>query len=148
MPVLITDYQAVVETFLPSENRNLRHRIVRKGEFLNRFPSDKMFLDNYFQNFWCTRVIPRPLGVNHGDGTLSADAKAVRFGAINQRVRADQVQFFQPFFEKFPGLKALLFWRAFSLGRVRAEENMPAIFFEAERFHELIQFVHGSGGRM
>ena len=65
--------------------------ILREEIFGNDFAVDEMFLDDAFQNGGRTGVVPGSFGINDGDWTICANAKAIDFAAINQRMRSDEI---------------------------------------------------------
>jgi hypothetical protein len=85
-------------------------------------------------------VIPRTLGIDDGDGAAGADAQAIRLRPVNQRIRADEVQFLEAHLEKIPRGERLFARAAFGVRGVHAKEDMPAKFFEAERFNGGLEF--------
>ena len=72
--------------------------VLRKGKFRNDFPANEMFLNNALQNGGRTRPVPDAVGINDRDGTLGANAQAIGFGAIDERMWADEFQFLQTIF--------------------------------------------------
>ena len=100
-----------------------------------------MFTDDAFQNFRRATVIPDAFGIDDGDRAARADAQATRLGAIDERLRADQVQLFEARFQKFPRRKGLFARTAFGFVRVHTEENVAAEFFEAERRDGGLKFI-------
>ena len=91
-----------------------------------------MFLDNSLQDSRGAGVIPDGLRVNDRDWALLADSQAIGFRAIDQRLRPNQVQLFEPALQILPGFQALDLGRAFGFRLISAEENMAAIFLQAE----------------
>ena len=101
---------------------------------------EEVALDDLLQHFGSAGVIPRAFGVNDGDRALDADAQAIDFAAIDQRVRADELQLLEAVLQEFPAFAGLFARRAFRFGLIRAEENVAAIFFEAEGFGRFREF--------
>ena len=117
-----------------------------KSEFFNNSPVNQMFLYDSLNHFRRAGMIPDAFGINHGDRPLRADAQAIRFGAINQRLRLGKIQFFEPPLQVIPRFKPLLFRRALRLSLVRTKKNVPPIFFQAVSLGGLLQFrrcAHG-----
>ncbi len=79
-------------------------------------------------------MVPHAFRINQRYWTPNADPQAISLGPINQRFRADQVQFLEPAFEVFPRFEAPRFWSAFRLGLIRAQKNMAPVFLQAESF--------------
>lgn len=92
-----------------------------------------MFLDDAFQHDRGTVVIPRAFGIDDGDGPAHANAQATGFGAIDQRLRADETKFFQPTFQKIPRGQCLFARTAFGFTGIGAKKDVAAKCFEAER---------------
>ena len=86
----------------------------------NRFSADQMLADDALQNLRRAAMIPHAFGINDGDGAARADAQAARLGAIDQRLRADEVQFLQARLQKIPRCERLFARAAFRLVRVHA----------------------------
>ena len=93
-----------------------------------------MFLDDALENYRRAGVIPDAIRVNDRDRPAQADAQAVDLAAINERLRADEMELLEACLEEFPRSQRLLARRAFRLGLVRAEEDMTGLLREAERF--------------
>lgn len=72
--------------------------VFREDVFGNNFAFDEMLLDDAFQNGRRTRMIPDSFRINDGDWPIGADAKAIHFAAINQRMRSHQIQFLESLF--------------------------------------------------
>ena len=103
-----------------------------------------MFLNDPFQHRRRARVIPDTFRINHRDGTVGANPEAVDLAAIHQRFGADELQFLESPFQILPGLQPLFFGRAIRLRLIGAEQDVPRIFFEAQRHLRAVEFVvHG-----
>ena len=102
--------------------------------FLDDSSLDQMLLDDPFEDSRRAGMIPDCLRVYHCDRALNADPQAVRFGPINQRVGADELEFFQPFLQIFPRLQTFLFRSAIRLRLVGAQKNVTPIFLQSQRF--------------
>ena len=65
--------------------RDLRsgQRIHRKDEFLDRLAADEVLLQDAFEDLGSSRVIPNAVGIDHGDGSVLADAQAVCLSPID-----------------------------------------------------------------
>src|ERR1019366_7024708 len=112
---------------------------MRKGKLPDNFPADQVLLDDAFQHFRRAGVIPDAFGINDCDWPAHADAQAVGLGAINQRLRAGEIQFPEPPFQKFPGGQSVLLRATFRLGLVGTKKNVAPEFFDAERFNGGLQ---------
>src|SRR5687767_4869562 len=77
-------------------------------------------------------MVPDGLGIDHGDRPVGAGAQAIDFAAVNQRIRAGELKFFEALFEEFPGLQGDFPRRAFWLRLIGTEKNVAFVFFEAE----------------
>jgi hypothetical protein len=119
--------------------------IFREGILLDGFSVDEMLLDDAFEHFGRARVIPNAFRIDDGDRSLCADAEAIDFASIDQRLRANEVQFLEPLFQVVPRLQAALLRRAFGLGLVGAQENVPPVLFQTERLGEVMQFARHAG---
>ena len=109
--------------------------IFGKGKFFDDFPAEQVFLNDALQHFRRAGVIPDAFGINDRDGPAYTDTQAVGLGAINQRLRAGEIQFLEPPFQKFPRGQTGLARTAFRLGRVGAKKNVAPEFFNPERFN-------------
>ena len=92
-------------------------------------------MDDAFQHFRGAGVIPDAFGIDEGDRPAHANTQAIRFRAVNERLRSDQVQLGEPALQKFPGGQGFFARTAFGIGRVGAEKNMAAEFFHTKLFH-------------
>ena len=104
-----------------------------------------MFLNNAFQHGRRAGVIPDAFRINHCDGAVRADAKAICLGAVNQRVWANKIQFLKAAFQIFPRLKTLFLRGAVRLGLVRAQKNVPPVLLQTQRFDNVVQFIRHAG---
>ena len=87
-----------------------------------------MLLNDAFQDGRRAGAVPDAIGIDDGDGALEADAEAVGFRAVNQRLGAGEVKFFQTALQIFPGFQTLLFGAAFWVSLVGAEEDVAFEF--------------------
>jgi hypothetical protein len=94
--------------------------VLRERKFPDNPSADQMLLNNSLQDFRGARVVPDGFGIDDRDRAMRADSKAIRLGAINQRVRSNQVQFFQAFLQKLPRFESFFFRSAFGFGLIRA----------------------------
>ena len=78
-----------------------------------------MFLDDPFQYFGGAGMIPRPVRVDHCNGPVTADAKAVGFGAIDL-ARCIETEFLQASLQVLPRFQAGLFGAALGNGLIAA----------------------------
>ena len=102
-----------------------------------------MLLDNPFQNRWRTRMVPHAFRINDRNRPAQADTKTIRLGAINQWLRADEVQLLQPPFEEFPRLQPNLFRRALRFCLLGAKKNMAPVLFQPQRLDHRLQLLIG-----
>ena len=63
---------------------------------------DQMFLDDAFEHFRRARVVPDAFRIDHRDRAGGADLEAVRLGARDQGLRADETELFEAALEEFP----------------------------------------------
>ena len=77
-------------------------RIPCEGVVLHDFASHQMLLDNALKHLGCARVIPNPFRIHDRDRPLCADAQAIDFAPIDQRLGSAEVQFLQPPFQILP----------------------------------------------
>jgi len=89
-------------------------------------------MDDAFEHFGGAIAVPDAFGINDCDRAVLANAEAVSFGPVDERLWADEIEFFEPAFEEFPGLEPLRFGTALGLGLIGAEKDMALIFGEAE----------------
>src|SRR6266496_4386024 len=80
----------------------LAGRVDGEDKFPHRFPVDEMALDDLLQDLRGAGVIPDSVGIDHGNWAVRADAQAIDLAAINQRLRAHQLELLQARLEKFP----------------------------------------------
>jgi hypothetical protein len=117
-------------------------RIPGEHVFFDNLPANEMPLNDFLKNFRCAGVVPHALRVNDGDWTIRADAKAVGFGAIDERFRAGELQFLEPAFQVFPRAKAFLSFAALRFALVGAKEDMALVLLDTEFFYEFPQVAH------
>src|ERR1700691_588955 len=98
-----------------------------------------MLLDNSLDDFCRGRAIPGSLGINHRDGTLLADAQAIRLGAVNTVAAGQQVQLRQSAFQILPRFETHFFRRAFGLGLVAAQEDVAADVADLQALGDLYE---------
>ena len=70
-------------------------------EFCDRNSADQMLINDPLKCRWSTRVIPDTVRVDDSNGTILADAKAVRLGAVDLSVLRE-IEFGKAFLEIFP----------------------------------------------
>ena len=119
----------------------LAHRIFCKSKLCDRFSADEMFLNDTLQNRRGAGMIPDTFGIYDGDGAARADAQATGLAAVNERLRANELEFLEPLFQKIPGSERRLPRRTFGFGGIHAEKDVAPVFFQAERFNGALQFV-------
>jgi hypothetical protein len=61
-----------------------------------------MILENSFKHLRRAGVIPNTFGINDRNRAVDANAQAISFGSINQRLGSDEVQFFKSALEVLP----------------------------------------------
>jgi len=83
-----------------------------------------MVLDDLFENFGGTGVVPHFVGINDGNGTIFTNAQAIGFGAEDASPLA-KTQLFETAFEEVPGGKTGFFRTTFGFGLIAAEKNVP-----------------------
>lgn len=93
-----------------------------------------MLLDDPFKDSRRARMIPDGFRVYDGNRTMNADTQAIRFGAINQRVWADEMEFFQALLQILPRLQTFLFRSAVRFRLIGAQKNMTPVFFQSQCF--------------
>jgi hypothetical protein len=125
MPFSIWGRQGALEECL------IRHNLV----------ADQMFLDDPLNNFWGSRFVPDPFGVDQHDRALLADAEAVGLGAEHTTGAFwggfVESEFLQAAFEVVPGGEAIGFGAADRLGLVSADQDVPI---------DLVKSEFGDGG--
>ena len=112
-----------------------------KSEFLNGPAADQMFMDDAFQNYLCARMIPNAFRIDDRNRSADTNPETICFGAIDERFGADQIQFIQPAFQKFPGSKAFITRTAFWVSRIGAEKYVTTVFFHPQSFGHAAQLV-------
>lgn len=63
--------------------------------------ADQMLLDDVFEHIGRAGMVPRAFGVNHRDGTLKADLKAVGFRSVDATC-SNQIQLDEALLEVLP----------------------------------------------
>jgi hypothetical protein len=84
-----------------------------------------MFLDYTFEDRRCAGVVPHSFGVDDHNGAMTADAKAVDFGAANER--PGHLEILQSLLEVVPRSGAIFSRAAFGLGRISADEDVALV---------------------
>src|SRR5438876_681797 len=100
-------------------------RMDRDQQILDDPAANEVFVNNPFERGRIAGAVPRAFGIDHGNGTTFANAKAVRLRAQNAALLR-QSQLFQPAFEKVPRGQAAFFLAAFRVGLIAAQEDVPA----------------------
>jgi hypothetical protein len=85
-------------------------------------------------------MIPNALRIDHGNGTVDADAEAVGLGAINQGGWAGQIEFLEPLLQKVPRLQTLPLGTTLRVRLVRAQEDMAGIAGQTQGLSLLGEF--------
>lgn len=101
-------------------------RACRKCILLNHAPADQMLPDNALETVRCDAAIPDALRINDGDGSLLANAQAVRLRTEDTIAAAVGAKLRQPPFQIIPGFETRLARRALRLRLVCAQEDMAA----------------------
>ena len=106
-----------------------------------------MLLDNSFEHLGSTGVVTNSFRIDYGNWPLRADPQAIGFRPINQWLRTNELQFFQPGFQIFPGREALFFGRTFRLSLIRAKKYVPAVLGQTKPRRDPLQFeIRSHGG--
>ena len=63
-------------------------QVLRESILLHNLASDQVLLDNPLQDGWGAGVIPNGFRINDCNGAVQADAQAVHFASIDQRLRS------------------------------------------------------------
>jgi len=100
---------------------------------------EQVLLDDAFQDGGGAGVIPYTARIDDGYRAANADAQTVGFGAIDQGIRAGQIQFLEAALEEFPGFKAGFFGAALWLGLVGAKEDVAGVMGQAQGLDGLAQ---------
>ena len=115
-----------------------------ENEFGHNFAADKVLLNDALKDFWFAGMVPHGFRINDGDWSMYADAQTVGFGAIDQRLRVNQIQLLEPALEILPRLEANFPGSAFRFRLVRAEKNVAVVFGEAKNLGNFLEFTgHG-----
>ena len=99
---------------------------------ISQLAVEQMALDDLFEHLRRAGVIPNSIRINDRDRPMRADAQAVDLAAINQRLWAHQIELVQPLLEELPRGECLLAWGAVRFGLIGAQENVPAVLFQAQ----------------
>ena len=102
----------------------------RKQVVLDRFTADQVFLNDAFNNFGSTGVIPCTIRVNQHDGPFFAYTQAINLAAVDAAFTG-QIEFVKPFLKVIPGCQSVLFAAALRVGLVTADEDVI--------FHSLVK---------
>ena len=100
-------------------------RMARDQQILDDPAANEVFVNNPFERGRIAGAVPRSFGIDHGNGTTFANAKAVRLRAQNAALLR-QSQLLQPAFQKVPCGQAAFFLAAFRVGLIAAQEDVPA----------------------
>ena len=80
-------------------------RASREGQVLNYAAGDQVLLDDALQGLRRGGMVPDAFGIDHGDGTLFADAQAIGLGPVDA---VEQAQLGQTALEILPGFAGRL----------------------------------------
>src|SRR5258708_34722491 len=95
-------------------------------KFIHGLSADQVFLNDALQYFRSGGVIPNPVRIDDRDWPLLAYAKTIRLGAIDAALALQQPALRQALLQKLPRDVGDLAWRAFRIGLIRAQKNVPA----------------------
>jgi len=84
-------------------------------------------------------MIPDPLRINYRNRPAQADTQTIGLRAINQRLRAYEIQFLESSLQEFPRFQTDLLRRAFRLGLIGAEKNVSPVLLQSQRFDNRLQ---------
>jgi hypothetical protein len=139
MPNPTSQTQALARTRTVA--RGGKVRIGGESELGDNLAVEQVILDDALQDLWGARAVPDSFGIDESDRAVEADPQTIGFGAIDQGHGAGEAQFFEPSFQVLPGFKAGGFRSAFRFGLVGAQEDMAAVFLQAEGVHRCDQFT-------
>jgi len=91
-----------------------------------------MFPQDPFKDCGSAGMIPDPVGVHDGDGSVGAYPQACGLGSVHPHLRPGEIQFPETAFQEVPGLEAFLPGAALRLRGVDAEEDMAGPGADAE----------------
>jgi len=104
----------------------------RDAKIFDRGIVNEVFLNDALEVFGRAGMIPDGIRVNDGNGTTGADAKAVGFAAMNERLRAAEVEIVEALFEKLPRGHALDRVATLGFGGRGAEKEVAFVAVEIE----------------
>lgn len=104
-----------------------------------------MFLNDSFKDFGGTGSIPDSLGIDHRDGPIEAEPKAICLGPCNSSWPA-QAQFIQASLEVVPRGQALLFTAALGFRLVGTNEDVALDLVDVKGACDFAEF-RIEGGR-
>jgi len=61
-----------------------------------------VLLDNPLKVFWSAGMVPHAVRIDHGNGALSANPKAICFASMDQRLWTTELELVESGFEKLP----------------------------------------------
>src|SRR5262245_41626716 len=95
-------YRFAVPSEVRFAPRRLTSSVKGKGVFAHGLTVDEMLLDDFFQHLRSTGMIPNPVGIHDGDGSLRANAEAIDLAPVNERLWAGKIQLLEPRLQKLP----------------------------------------------
>lgn len=104
-----------------------------------------MLLDDAFEIFRGTGMVPDRIGVNHRDWPVGADAQAISFAALDQGLMTAKPEFIQAVLEKLPGSRPLFKPTALGFGGSGTKENVPLVATEIQSSGRRFQKVSHGG---
>ena len=112
-------------------------RIPGEHVLLDGLPADQVLLYNSLDDFRRGRAIPGSIGVDDGDGTLLADAQAIRLGAVDTVGTGQEAQLRQAALQIFPRFETHFFGGALGLGLVAAQQDVAADVADLQALRDL-----------
>jgi hypothetical protein len=106
-------------------------------------PAEKVALNDGFEDFGRTRMVPDAFGIDDRDGPAHANPEAVGLGAEDERLRTDESEFLQAALQEFPGRDPGVPGAALRFGRIGTEEDVALEAAQTQGVHRGGQFGRG-----
>lgn len=112
--------------------------LFRKDELFNGIAADEMLLNDAFKNVGRDGVIPGPIGIHNGNGSMFTDPQAVGLGAVHAAVniagifRIVEIQLVQPPLQVIPRFETDFSGRTLRFRGIGAQKDMPLDFSNSQ----------------
>ena len=104
------------------------------AEVSDGLAAEEVVLNDALEAFRSAGVIPDGIGIDDSDGAAGANAEAVGLCAMDESLRAAELELGEAFFKKLPGGHAFIEGAALGLGGGGTEQDVLLIAVEVEGF--------------